>query len=440
MTRIALILFAWAQFYNVVRATEWTVSPLKLEQSRRKAIDRLQECTNDAQCLDNNFNDILSAWWNLGTFPQNYKNSLRVMLSHDIQNELELRLEESLDCAKRGRPNCLFHLVFDTFNAKRYNIPSSLTKSINFVELKPQIQSQLVQMAPWNSRNNRLSKKMRPDPNTLDFVLVFSWAAFRVGVDLDNGWKTKDLLEWFDVLQPYPIPSVTMAASEYRHTRSLTTAVMHAIYVACEFGLASVNLEAFRAEHDYLRNAFVAANQFRDYELMGEIIDVLDVAGAKRNYKNIERLLESQNSENVVVEGNTYGGMGTWGRSAEDISNLHQHYVCTLALFERGEKRFKKQEAGQFWTNKKYWEIVEDTFPGLFSKREEMPISQPNPQKSEPVNKNGMKEMHHLQFIYSKFPLEKLCFPILAVALFLFIFAFCFRAILRTDSEDRKSL
>ena len=440
MTRDVVILFILALFCNASRAAEWTVSPLKLEQSRRMAIDRLQECTDDANCLDDNFNDILSAWWNLGTFPQNYKTSLHFMSSSMIRNELEGRLEESLACAKRGRPNCLIHLVFDTFNAKRYNVHSSLTKSINFVELKPQIQNQLVQMAPWNSKTNRLSKKIRPDPHTLDFLLVLSWAAFRVGVDLDKGWKTEDLLNWFEVLRPYPIPGFTMKDSEYRHTRPLTMAVMHAIYVVGEFGLASVDLEAFRAEHDYLRNAFVAANQYRDYELMGEIIDVLDVAGAKRNYKNVERLLKFQNSEIVDVEGNSYGGVGTWGRSAEDINNLHQHYVCTLALFERGEKRFKKQEKDQFWTNKKYWGIVEDLFPDLFSKQGETQKLQPNPQKSDPVKKNDVKEMHHLQFIYSKFPFERLVFPLLAIGIFLFIFASCFWVVIGTDLEDRKSL
>ena len=76
MTRDVVILFILALFCNASRAAEWTVSPLKLEQSRRMAIDRLQQCTDDANCLDDNFNDILSAWWNLGTFPQNYKTSL----------------------------------------------------------------------------------------------------------------------------------------------------------------------------------------------------------------------------------------------------------------------------------------------------------------------------------------------------------------------------
>ena len=128
------------------------------------------------------------------------------------------------------------------------------------------------------------------------------------------------------------------------------------------------------------------------------------------------------------------------GRSAEDINNLHQHYVCTLALFERGEKRFKKQEKDQFWTNKKYWGIVEDLFPDLFSKQGETQKLQPNPQKSDPVKKNDVKEMHHLQFIYSKFPFERLVFPLLAIGIFLFIFASCFWVVIGTDLEDRKSL
>ena len=46
---------------------------------------------------------------------------------------------------------------------------------------------------------------------------------------------------------------------------------------------------------------------------MGEIIDVLDVAGAKRNSKIVEQAVEiCQNSEDVAVEGNTYRGVGTW--------------------------------------------------------------------------------------------------------------------------------
>ena len=56
------------------------------------------------------------------------------------------------------------------------------TKSINFAELKPQIQNQLVQMAPWNSKTGiELSKTIRPDPHTLDFYWYYHGQLFVLG-------------------------------------------------------------------------------------------------------------------------------------------------------------------------------------------------------------------------------------------------------------------
>ena len=60
------------------------ISPLKFEQTRRLAISYLEHCTNDGGCMKNNFNDILSGWWNLGTFPQNYNKALLVMQSNRV--------------------------------------------------------------------------------------------------------------------------------------------------------------------------------------------------------------------------------------------------------------------------------------------------------------------------------------------------------------------
>ena len=57
-------------------------SPLKFEQARRLAINRLEYCTSNKECRQKNFNDILSGWWNLGTFSQNYKTSIKIMYSN----------------------------------------------------------------------------------------------------------------------------------------------------------------------------------------------------------------------------------------------------------------------------------------------------------------------------------------------------------------------
>ena len=69
--------------------------------------------------MNNHFNDILSGWWNLGTFPQNYNKALLVMQSNRIQNELLSRLRDSYFCATEGKPNCLIRLVYIFFNVKR---------------------------------------------------------------------------------------------------------------------------------------------------------------------------------------------------------------------------------------------------------------------------------------------------------------------------------
>ena len=78
-----------------------------------------------------------------------------------------------------------------------------------------------------------------------------------------------------------------------------------------EFGLASVSvMDTFSAEYEYLKSAFIAANFFHDFEIMGEIIDVFDVAGVKRNYKNVEKLINFQNIKNVNIGGKKQG-LGT---------------------------------------------------------------------------------------------------------------------------------
>ena len=77
-------------------------SPLKFEQARRLAINRLEYCTSNRECRQKNFNDILSGWWNLGTFSQNYKTSIKIMFSSAIKNGILSRLKDSNLCALQG--------------------------------------------------------------------------------------------------------------------------------------------------------------------------------------------------------------------------------------------------------------------------------------------------------------------------------------------------
>ena len=356
-------------------------SPLKFEQARRLAINRLEYCTSNRECRQKNFNDILSGWWNLGTFSQNYKTSIKIMYSSAIKNGILSRLKDSNLCALQGQPNCLIHYVYNMFNAKRYNVQYSDKLSLNLFGLKDQIILQLNRMAPWNSQSNRIHQILKPDAHTLDFLLVFTWASFRVGLNLGDGWNVKDMLNWLSVLQPYPIPHTSLEYHEYEITRSLTFAILHAIYVTGEFGLASVSvIDTFSAEYEYLKSAFIAANFFHDFEIMGEIIDVFDVAGVKRNYKNVEKLINFQNIKNINIGGKKQG-LGTWGTTFQDINNIHQHYVCTLALFERKEERFKKNRFDKLWSNKKYWDLVKHVyFPHLFIDEgsDKTNISRPN--------------------------------------------------------------
>lgn len=205
------------------------ISPLKFEHTRRLAISYLERCTNDGGCMNNHFNDILSGWWNLGTFPQNYNKALLVMQSNRIQNELLSRLRDSYFCATEGKPNCLIRLVYIFFNVKRYNVNYDAHVALDLGNLKENILLQLNSMAPWNSNNNRMNKILKPDPYTLDFLLVFTWASFRVGLDLGHGWQVSDMLNWLLELQPYPNLRVSMEYVEYENTRDLTFAILHAI-------------------------------------------------------------------------------------------------------------------------------------------------------------------------------------------------------------------
>jgi hypothetical protein len=183
-------------------------------------------------------------------------------------------------------------------------------------------------MAPWHDQG------IYEDipSGSMDFLLVITWAAKRIGLRLGPAWEHERILGLVKHLRPYRLPSTGMGANEYMMSKSNTMMVLHIVYVTGEFGLTRVSTKSLEGEFNYLFQTLEVATHFNDFELVGEILDALDVAGVKENPLEGGRapspnLLEQ--SKSVLL--NSQNADGTWG----DQFDMHTHYVSILGLMKR---------------------------------------------------------------------------------------------------------
>ena len=141
----------------------------------KKALSFLKDCTLNEECLENHFSDILSAWWNIATFPKHRKSALLMMKSDGIIRNLKVKLQHLSECVNSGNSRCSIELVLILFNAKRYGVqvpsPSAVNKlgyEINYPLLGKMVVRELKMIAPWHNQG------IYDDipPGSMDFLLV----------------------------------------------------------------------------------------------------------------------------------------------------------------------------------------------------------------------------------------------------------------------------
>lgn len=319
-----------------------------------RAIAHLEKCTLDKICRRKHFNDLVSAWWNIGTFSNRRAHAVKMMHSEGMQRDLASELERAIRCLKSRKKMCTIRLVLSIFNAYRYGLK---VPDLDYTLVNKKIAQDLNTVSPWVQTANEPETFI--PPSGLDLMIVFTWAASRVhGVQLGKGWTLTDMLNVVQArMRPYRIPSISMSKRAYLSTKDTTVMVLHVIYAIGEFGLSKVSPEGLEDEFEYCAQTLKVAAHFEDYEMVGEILDAFDVAGYEET-RGGEKIDVSW-ARNLLWEKQNFDG--TWGESLD----THRQYVCILGMMTRNDRgilRPLSSLAGQPMSYELYWETAQAMF------------------------------------------------------------------------------
>merc|ERR1712216_20080 len=161
--------------------------------------------------------------------------------------------------------NCAVGRVINALHARRYNIELAGTKVPSASVVRSAIKSIL----------------QHGDLGSIDMGIIVSFAAARAHDLLERADKqhVDNVLLKATASRPYTDWDMQGASDEdWSEYRDEVWMVMHIVYVTFDFGFRQLPPTQLESEVAYLSRALDAALLKKDHEMVGEVVDCLDVA------------------------------------------------------------------------------------------------------------------------------------------------------------------
>jgi len=303
-----------------------------------QAIRFLETCTGDPDCLNENSSDLLSTWFNLALLedPTISDAAKKVITSRytELTGVIEAMAERNQNCVKRGNiKHCAISTVITSLHAKRYGV----VLDEKFKEIQNKVVGSVgigLQSMLGEVRSGR------PNPAQFDSTVVVAYAAHLAGLSPGGAWEPSQLLRatteggWQPPQDSETVQVGSYLTSQHGEYRDEVWMVMHLVYVACEFGLYQLPSGTMAREVAHLLNGLSVGMERMDPEMVGELLDCLEVAGQAVGDDGTHRmhaarvwLTEQQTAD------------GSWPGQGEPV---HRAYVACLGLVPRDKKRQHK--------------------------------------------------------------------------------------------------